>query len=86
MKLLLFNLIPPSSDTRLPALDVGRGLALLAVMLNHTHIIGGTKYIIGAYGFHSVCIFFVLSAFLLYYPLTKPDSRISLGSYYPRRF
>jgi peptidoglycan/LPS O-acetylase OafA/YrhL len=86
IKTLFSSLIPPSGGTRFPALDGLRGLAVLAVMLNHMPIIGGTKYIIGTYGWHAVCIFFTLSAFLLYYPLTKPQVKISFGSYYLRRF
>ena len=78
MRRILDSVVPPSSGTRFPALDGLRGMAVLMVLLGHTY--KGS----GAAG-TGVCIFFVLSAFLLFYPWAT-DKPIEVGPYYRRRF
>lgn len=82
MSKVLDNLIPPSSGQRFAALDGLRGLAALAVVFQHLPT--AKLPWLNAHGSMGVGIFYVLSAFLLYYPwaVHKP---IRVGDYYRRR-
>jgi len=81
VKRLLANLMPPTSGTRFDALDGLRGLACLAVVFAHAPFYNYFTYRGGV----AVCIFYVLSAFLLFYPhaIGKPQP---VKDYYFRRF
>ncbi len=78
-------LAPTSSGERFAALDGFRALAVLAVVLSHLEplqsVTGVKTY--GSGGM-AVCMFFVLSAFLLYYPWAA-GKRVSVAGYYNRR-
>jgi len=76
------NLIPPSGGTRFPALDGLRGLACLAVAAGHLHLFPLAYSI--SFSYMSVCVFFVLSAFLLTYPYAV-GKKVNTKSYYIRR-
>lgn len=79
------RLIPTSSGQRFAALDGLRALAVLAVVFSHLEPIqsltGLTTY--GSGGM-AVCLFFVLSAFLLYYPWAA-GKIVRARTYYARR-
>lgn len=83
MKRFFDSLVPPSSGTRFPALDGLRGVACLSVMFWHLGPI--QKYLPFSDGRTAVAIFFVLSAFLLYYPSVCGKTMPAL-EYYKRRF
>lgn len=79
---VLDNLVPPSSGQRFPALDGLRGLAALAVVVHHAPIVSALP---GAQlGTTAVCVFFALSAFLLYSPWVRGKVP-RVGDYYRRR-
>ena len=79
---VLDNLVPPSSGQRFPALDGLRGLAALAVVLHHAPIV---SLLPGAQlGTTAVCVFFALSAFLLYSPWVRGKAP-AISDYYRRR-
>jgi peptidoglycan/LPS O-acetylase OafA/YrhL len=73
-----------SHGTRFPALDGLRALAVLSVLFAHMFGIAGLKYQLPNWSNAGVATFFVLSAFLLYYPYAagKP---VAAGAYYWRR-
>jgi peptidoglycan/LPS O-acetylase OafA/YrhL len=78
VKHLLAAVVPPSSGQRFPALDGLRGVAMLMVLFGH--FCGR-----GAVGAVGVCVFFALSAFLLFHPFATKRP-VDLGQYYRRRF
>ena len=90
LKRIFDNLIPPSGGARFPALDGLRGLAVAGVICLHYFAIFYPK---GSYlhetlcrlGSTSVCIFFALSAFLLFYPWAAGKT-VKVNHYYLRRF
>jgi peptidoglycan/LPS O-acetylase OafA/YrhL len=85
MRRIFATLVPPSSGQRFPALDGLRALAVLSVVAVHTPIVAQFRWL-PLRGGVGVCIFFALSAFLLYYPWCKRDlDRAGVISYYRRR-
>jgi peptidoglycan/LPS O-acetylase OafA/YrhL len=76
---------------RLPGLDLLRAIAIVWVMLFHSWIVGGlggTLQPVADYGWMGVDLFFVLSGYLISYPLLKPLSAgvsFSFGEFYRRR-
>jgi peptidoglycan/LPS O-acetylase OafA/YrhL len=93
MRSIFSHVIVPSSGQRFRSLDGLRGLAVLAVMVCHLH---NTIYSnpasysvfrapLGQAAGVGVGIFFVLSAFLLFYNWAKPGAEIKPWIYYRRR-
>ena len=76
---------------RLPGLDLLRAIAIVWVMLFHSWIVGGLNdpfQSFAQYGWMGVDLFFVLSGYLIAYPLLKPLSRgesLRFGQFYLRR-
>lgn len=77
---------------RIATVDGLRGLAIALVLLTHVHQALGYPYIQYASIFATVDflrsgvdLFFVLSGFCLFYPLTKPGSRPNWPSFFRRR-
>jgi len=86
---ILNSVIPPSSGQRFPALDGLRALAALGVVALHSVVMSVGDSFFGRtmwkLGLMSVCTFFVLSAFLLYYPLAAGKNQ-NIATYFKRRF
>ncbi len=81
-----------SGGGRLAPVDGLRGLAILLVLLAHVHQAVGYPYIADPAVFASVDfarsgvdLFFVLSGFCLYYPLTKPGAKPRWRTFFWRR-
>lgn len=92
---ILNHIVPPTSGQRFASLDGLRALAVLGVAVAHLPMVIGYPPIaipqfIASYfdraAYLSVTIFFVLSAFLLYFPWAKPGGkRRDVPYYYKRR-
>ena len=77
--------------TRLPGLDLLRAVAIIAVMLFHSHVVGGLGddfEWLSRYGWAGVDIFFVLSGFLIGTQVLTPlqaSRPLDFGAFYARR-
>lgn len=83
MKRILDALFPAGEKQRFSALDGLRALAAGAVVLHHQPLLRDGAA--GVHGHLAVTVFFVLSAFLLYYPWAKERARRDLLRYYRNR-
>jgi peptidoglycan/LPS O-acetylase OafA/YrhL len=84
------EIITPSKRTRFAAIDGLRGLAALAVVLGHVYESVGSPYpdhllSIAFFLNSGVDLFFVISGFCLFYPLTSPGSKANWRVFYFRR-
>lgn len=80
----------PGGGGRLAPVDGLRGLAAMMVVIGHIHLaagsaaLGGLNVVLGQLG-SGVDLFFVLSGFCLFYPLTKPGAAFSARDFFRRR-
>ena len=92
-KRIVDSVIPPSGGQRFPALDGFRACAALGVVLLHSVVMYQWHPVLGNPIFHAamwklgamaVSTFFVLSAFLLFYPVAA-GKQFSTWTYFKRR-
>jgi peptidoglycan/LPS O-acetylase OafA/YrhL len=91
---ILNHIVPPTSGQRFASLDGLRAFAVLGVAVSHLPAVIGyppiaVPWFIAGYfdraGYLAVTVFFVLTAFLLYFPWAKPDGKPRDVPYYYKR-